>query len=71
MTEYCAGGDIHDFRNNNPNMTQEEIIKLFLQFLNGLKDLKIAKTIHGDIKPENILMTRDKILKICDLGLSK
>lgn len=27
--------------------------------------------IHGDLKPQNILITNDHQIKVCDLGLSK
>lgn len=26
--------------------------------------------VHADVKPENMLMTRDKVIKIADFGLS-
>ena len=43
---------------------------LFYQLINGLDYLCNLKIIHCDIKLENLLISRDNKLKICDFGLS-
>ena len=43
---------------------------LFYQLINGLDYLRNLKIIHCDIKLENLLISRDNKLKICDFGFS-
>ncbi|HEV8537579.1 MAG TPA: protein kinase [Bacteroidota bacterium] len=46
-------------------------IKIALQIAGGLKAAHEKGIIHGDIKPENILITGDGTVKIADFGLAR
>ncbi|CAH8481968.1 unnamed protein product [Schistosoma turkestanicum] len=49
-----------------------EHVKLFVyQILRGLKYLHSAGVIHRDLKPGNLLVNADCLLKICDFGLAR
>jgi len=44
---------------------------LYLQLIDGISALhKQAKIAHMDIKLENVLISKEGILKICDFGFS-
>jgi cyclin-dependent kinase-like len=39
-----------------------------LQIAKGISYLHKNKIVHADIKPENILLTKEKEVKLCDFG---
>lgn len=74
VMEYVQEGQMKVFLSKNP-ISLHELSKLFLDILEGLKYLHSQGIIHRDIKPQNILLGRDKqqnlIAKIADFGISK
>ena len=53
-------------------MLTQDHVKLFLyQILRGVKYLHSAGIIHRDIKPGNLLVNSNCLLKICDFGLAR
>lgn len=67
MMEYVDGTDIEDFVRSAP----EQINELFLQTIAGFQHLEANKILHRDIRPNNILVRSDGMLKIIDLGFAK
>lgn len=56
----------------SPQHLSSDHIKVFLyQILRGVKYLHSAKIIHRDIKPGNLLVNSNCVLKICDYGLAR
>lgn len=56
----------------SPQHLSADHIKVFLyQILRGVKYLHSAKIIHRDIKPGNLLVNSNCVLKICDYGLAR
>ena len=57
---------------SSPQMLTQDHVKLFLyQILRGVKYLHSAGIIHRDIKPGNLLVNSNCLLKICDFGLAR
>ncbi|MFY7651184.1 MAG: protein kinase domain-containing protein [Chitinophagaceae bacterium] len=74
IMEFVQEGQIKTYMSNNA-ITKDELKKLFIDLLEGLKYLHSEGIIHRDIKPQNILLGRDKqkrlVAKIADFGISK
>ena len=41
------------------------------QLLSGIDYLHINRMVHRDIKPQNVLITKNKQVKIADFGLAR
>ena len=65
--EYIDGVDIEQYLTVNPN----KINDLFIQTINGFKYLEERNILHRDIRPSNILISNDGIVKIIDFGFGK
>jgi len=76
VLEYAERGSLEhhykDFREKYPqkHISQNFIIIIFKQLLNGLKYLEMKSIIHRDIKPDNILLDSKNNAKISDFGIS-
>lgn len=56
----------------SPQPLSADHVKVFVyQILRGLKYLHSANVLHRDIKPGNLLVNSNCILKICDFGLAR
>ncbi|XP_013775523.1 serine/threonine-protein kinase NLK-like [Limulus polyphemus] len=56
----------------SPQPLTSDHVKVFLyQILRGLKYLHSAHILHRDIKPGNLLVNSNCVLKICDFGLAR
>ncbi len=74
VMEFVQEGQLKTYMRNNP-LTTDQLKKLLIDILEGLKYLHSEGIIHRDIKPQNILLGRDKqnrlVAKIADFGISK
>ena len=74
VMEYVKGGDldkkIKEQRKIGP-FKEEIIISWFLELCNAIKYCHQKHTLHRDLKPLNIFLTKDNHIKLGDFGISK
>ncbi|KAI6215543.1 hypothetical protein M3Y94_00397300 [Aphelenchoides besseyi] len=63
--------DLHKIIVSPQPLTVDHVKVFIYQLLRGLKYLHSANILHRDIKPGNLLVNSNCILKICDFGLAR
>lgn len=71
VVEYMDGGSLQDVVDQGGCDDEDVLADITLQVLLGLKFLHDNKQLHRDIKPGNILMNCDGMVKLADFGISK
>ncbi|XP_076029041.1 serine/threonine-protein kinase Chk1-like [Oratosquilla oratoria] len=65
--ECCSRGDI---QSNLYDLSKKEIRSYFKQLMDGVEYIHSRGILHRDLKLDNLLLTKEKILKIADFGLA-
>lgn len=68
IMDYCENGDLLTYALDKKFKTIREKKATVLSFLKGVKFLHDHQISHGDIKADNILLTKDLTSKLCDFG---
>lgn len=71
VTEVVDGPTLKEYIEKNHPISFDEITRLALQILNGIKHAHNRGIIHRDIKPQNILLDENNQVKITDFGIAK
>ena len=70
VMEYCEGKDLMDYILSKNHLTEYESLKYFQQLINALFYLHSQNISHRDVKIDNMLLDKNKNLKLVDFGLS-
>lgn len=70
VMEYVEGLPIHDFANSN-NLSITERLKLFLGVCEAVEYAHRHQVVHSDLKPANILVTKEGLPKLLDFGIAR
>merc|ERR1719223_391967 len=70
LLEYCAKGELYQLlRTRRGRLFTEGVAKrYFIQVTRGLRYLHEQGIVHRDVKPENLLVNHEDMLKIADFG---
>ena len=75
VMEYADKGDLFQLiterKKTKTFFTEQEVWKVFIQLLKGLKALHDLKILHRDIKSANVFLFQGGICKLGDLNVSK
>ena len=70
IMEYCEKGELFDHIIEEISLSNDEAAYYFYQLINGLEYIHHKGIVHRDLKLENLLLSKNNILKIIDFGLS-
>lgn len=71
VMEYVDGGTVRNLIRKNGPMNEQEVLRIVLRVGEALAVGEERKIVHRDIKPDNIMLTKDNIVKLADLGIAK
>ncbi|MBI2899549.1 MAG: protein kinase [Planctomycetes bacterium] len=71
VMEYVDGEPLSHVLKREGRLDEKRCVRIGLQIARALEHAERNSLIHRDVKPENIMMTRDGVAKLCDLGLAK
>jgi WD40 repeat protein len=69
VLELCEGGTLYERVHREGRLPWREVAKLGARVARGLAAIHAASLVHRDVKPGNVLLTRDGTPKISDFGL--
>lgn len=71
VNEYIDYGSVQDQIDNHGALAPELAIEYAIQVAKGLIEANKAGIVHRDIKPDNLMLTKEGVVKIADFGLAK
>ena len=76
VMEYVEGLTLYDIMQPPPigegrNFAEAEALDVTIQMADALAHAHLRNLIHRDVKPKNILLTKDGVAKLTDLGLAR
>lgn len=73
--EYADHGDLYQkitkHQKEQQYLPEEEVWRIFIQVVQGLKSLHDAQILHRDLKSANVFLNRDGTAKLGDMNVSK
>ena len=71
VMEFASGMTVGKLVGRGGGMDESRVASIAVQIARALDHAHAAGLVHRDVKPDNILLTKDGIAKLCDLGLAK
>ena len=70
VMEYVEGRHLKDLIKKRGKLTTSEVIDIMLQITDGMSVAHDSYIIHRDIKPQNIMILENGLVKIMDFGIA-
>uniref|UniRef100_A0A8C4QRW6 Cyclin-dependent kinase-like 1 (CDC2-related kinase) n=1 Tax=Eptatretus burgeri TaxID=7764 RepID=A0A8C4QRW6_EPTBU len=69
--EFCDRTLLHELERHPCGVAEMQVKKYTWQILQGIAYCHRRNCIHRDVKPENILVTKRGVIKLCDFGFAR
>src|SRR5579862_3336735 len=69
--EYVRGRNLQDILRDVPQIPLVPAIAIAIQICEGLGYAHSRRTVHRDVKPANIIVSSDGVVKLVDFGLAE
>ncbi|KAF8317502.1 kinase-like domain-containing protein [Cantharellus anzutake] len=67
VSDWCDEGDVTTFLKRSPHADREALV---CGIAHGLEYLHSEEIVHGDMKPDNVVVSGGRTPQLCDFGLS-
>lgn len=71
VMEYVEGRTLYDDLSKGKIFSEEEAIDIILQLVSALGHAHSQGLIHRDVKPKNIMINKENVVKLADMGLAR
>jgi serine/threonine protein kinase len=71
VMEYADGNTVAFLLRRGGSLDEERALLIVQQIARALEHAHKNGLVHRDVKPDNIIITRDDVAKLCDLGLAR
>ncbi|KAI8325399.1 Pkinase-domain-containing protein [Martensiomyces pterosporus] len=71
ILEYCEGGSLQSILKKFSKFPENLVGVYVAQILQGLSYLHLNAVVHRDVKPGNLLSTKEGIVKLADFGVAR
>jgi calcium-dependent protein kinase len=70
VTDFCQGGELFDKIIEEKYFTEAKAAKIIKQVLSAIAYCHKRSLVHCDLKPENIMVEKDDVVRVIDFGNS-
>ncbi len=71
VMEFVDGQDLKAIIKREGALTLDRVLRLAIQICNGIGYAHRTGLVHADVKPQNILVTREDVVKVTDFGIAQ
>ena len=71
VMEYVEGHTIYDELAGNNRYSEKQALEFIIQIARALEHSHAQGFIHRDVKPKNIMLTKERVAKLADMGLAR
>jgi len=71
VMEFVEGRTLHDDLSKGKVFSEKEALEVVIQLANALAHAHAHGMVHRDVKPKNIMINTEQVVKLADMGLAR